>query len=106
MRRSILWSLALLALCASSAFGQAIKDPAEVMPARALGYVEVRHPGLLVKEIVGLFENSVLGNVPDSLFKMLQEMKAPPPRRGFEELGAFGLMLSPEVVKEAERLQG
>ena len=52
MRRSVLSTLALLALFVPAAFGQAIKDPAEVMPARALAYAEVRQPGVFLKEFV------------------------------------------------------
>jgi hypothetical protein len=106
MRPSLLASFALLLFCgAGPASAQGIKDPAEVMPARVLAYAELRQPGALVKEIAGLFENSALSNVPESLFKLLDEMKAPLPRRGLGELGAFGLLLSPEVVLEAQRLQ-
>jgi hypothetical protein len=102
----MLWSLALLALCVPPSLAQPIKDPAAVMPANVLVYGEVRQPGELVKEFVSLVENSMLSNVPESLFKMMEELKAPPPPRGFEELGGIGLLLSPEVVREAGRLQG
>src|SRR5262245_5417245 len=84
MRRSMLWSLTLLAFCVPPSLAQPIKDPATVMPANVLVYGEVRQPGELVKEFVSLFENSMFSNVPESLFKMMEEMKAPPPRHGFE----------------------
>src|SRR4026208_225991 len=106
MRPRLYASLALVLFCAAGpAPAQGIKDPAEVMPAKVMAYAELRQPGALVKEIVGLFENSALSNVPESLFKMLDDAKAPLPRRGLGELGAAGLMLSPEVVQEAQRLQ-
>jgi len=106
MRRSVLAMMALLALCVPTSFGQTIKDPAEVMPAGVLAYAEVRQPGVCFKEFVSLFENSYLADVPHSLFKLMEEMKVPPPPHGFRELGGVGLLLSPEIVKEAQRLQG
>lgn len=104
--RGLLLSFATLLLVCSPGSAQALKDPAEVMPANAIAYLEVRQPGALVKELVGLFENSALGNVPESLFKFLEELKVPPPPRGFRDLGATGLFLAPEIVREAGRLQG
>jgi hypothetical protein len=96
----------LLSCALPAVRAQAIKDPAQLMPARVLAYAELRQPGAFVKEVVSLFENSALGNVPESLFQFLEEMKSPPPPRGLGEVGGFGLLLAPEVVKEAQRLQG
>jgi hypothetical protein len=99
---AVLLSLAL----SGPAAAQQLKDPAEAMPARVLAYAELRQPGPFVKEFVGLFENSFLGNVPESVHRILADLKVPPPPRGLGELGAAGLFLSPEVVQEAQRLQG
>lgn len=83
-----------------------VKDPAELLPAGTLAYAEVRQPGRFAGEFAGLFEGSVLGDFPHSVAKRLEGSKGQFPRRGFGELGGFGLLLSPEMVKEARRLQG
>ena len=83
-----------------------VKRPAELLPASTLAYAEVRQPGRLAAEFAGLFAGSVVGDFPHSLAKFLEGSKGQFPRRGFEGLGAFGLLLSPEMIKEARRLQG
>lgn len=82
-------------------FAQQVKDPAELMPAKVLAYLEIRQPGPLAKEIASLFEGSVLGNVPDSLAKLRSgDGKVP------EELGIVGAIMSPELIRELGRIQG
>ncbi len=86
-----------------------LTDPAQLMPAKVLGYLELRQPGPLVKEIASLFEGSALGNVPDSWHKYIAKMaKGQPvgPMRGFNEVGVVGVIFSPEVVKEVSRIHG
>src|SRR5205823_11119433 len=73
-----------------------------------LAYAELRLPGPLVKEIASLFENTPLANVPDSLLK-LWGPKGPPPQTtatATRGMGAIGLLFSPEMLREAERVQG
>lgn len=102
MRKFLAATLVCLALV-PAARTQEVKDPAELMPAGTLAYAELRHPGQLVKEIASLFEGSAFGNVPDSLTKLFpKEM----PRHARQEMGAFGLVLAPEVIKEVSRIQG
>ena len=101
-------TVAVLSLSWAAPAPTSVKDPAELLPANTLAYAELRQPGKLVKEFADLFEGSVLANVPDSFARLL-----PPgqklPRRGHSEfaaLGGFGLILSPEVIKEMQRIQG
>lgn len=85
---------------------QEIKSPAELMPAKVAYYAEVRQPGALAKEIGRLVEGSALGNVPESLQKIRAKHEKSILNRRFEELGAAGLFLSPEVIKELQGVQG
>ncbi len=84
---------------------QPIKDPAALLPAETLAYAELRQPGMLLKEIADLFEDTALGNVPDSLVK-LWGPKGQPPRGDAGRMGAMGLLFSPEMIREAGRVQG
>jgi hypothetical protein len=86
---------------------QQVKSPAELFSAKTLGYAEIRHPGQLAKEIRSLFQGSVLANVPESLAKLRAKYDAHNSLyRLNETLGLCGLMLAPEVIAEAQRLQG
>src|SRR5262249_42960178 len=103
----VLTLVALLSLSLGSLrAAEPIKDPAELLPAGTLAYGELRQPGPLVKEFAGLFEDSALGNVPDSLARLWGKDGEAPSRRTMHEVGAIGLFLSPEIVHEAGRLQG
>src|SRR5262249_50678541 len=104
MRTRLLLAVVVLALPGTTpARADHIKDPAEVMPAETVAYVELRQPGQLVKEIASLFEGSALGNVPDSLTKLFERGERP---RGSEPLGATGLLFAPEVIRELQRIRG
>jgi hypothetical protein len=83
------------------------RNVAELLPADTLGFVELRQPGALLKEVANLFEGTAFGNIPDSLTKLWGK-DGPPPREraAMAPVGAFGLFLSPEMVKEVGRLQG
>jgi hypothetical protein len=86
---------------------QKIQSPAELFSAKTLAYGEIRQPGQLAKEVRGLFEGSVLGNVPTSLDKLRDKLtKAGVSPWELQPLGAFGLALAPEVTKEISRLKG
>jgi len=107
MRCRVLLLAALVALLGvSAAHAQQFKSPAELMPAKAVAYAEIRQPGQLAKEVASLFAGTVLSNLPDSL----AELRARHAKDGFgrrgEELGIIGMVLSPEVVKEVGRIKG
>jgi hypothetical protein len=80
---------------------QAIKDPAELMPAKVLAYAELRQPGSLVKEWAGLFEGSHLTRYSEYLAKMDD-----PGYEVRERWGLLSLLTAPETVNEVQRLQG
>jgi hypothetical protein len=104
MRTRLLLAAVVLALPGTTpARADHIKDPAELMPAKTVVYVELRQPGQLVKEIANLFEGTALGNVPDSLTKLFDRGDRP---RGSEPLGASGLLFAPEVIREVQRIRG
>jgi hypothetical protein len=105
MRLRVLLLASVLFVSISPVRGQQIKDPAEVLPAGTLGYVELRQPGPLAKEVAGLFKGSVLSNVPDSLAR-LRARPGANPMGGPQVAGMFGLLVSPEVIAELGRMQG
>src|SRR5262245_66681281 len=91
MRLHVLAPLALLCLFPVVASAEPIKDPAEVMPARTLAYLELRQFGQLYKEFASLFEGSYLGNMPDSLHKLYERhQKDLPPRSEERRVGKEG----------------
>jgi hypothetical protein len=85
---------------------QEIKSPADLMPAGALFYGEIRQPGPLVQEAAKLVEGSALANVPDSLQKLRGKYEKFLRYNRFEELAVAGMFFSPEVIKELGRVQG
>lgn len=105
MRKLLL--LAMVGLTGTQSLAaQEIKNPAELMPANALVYGEIRQIGALAQEIRRLVEDSALGNVPDSLLKIRSKYeKNLPPWRG-SEMAAVGMAFSSEVAKELQRVQG
>src|SRR5204863_479530 len=69
------WILAVASLgWPGLAAAQSIKTPAELMPADAATYIELRQPGQLVKELQGLLEGSVLSR-PAALAKLQETYK-------------------------------
>jgi len=81
------------------------KNPADVMPAKAIAYIELRNPGQLIKEVQSLVEGSVLGK-PDVLKKLQEKYAASALRRGPEAIQAASLILAPEIPAEIGRIQG
>jgi hypothetical protein len=82
------------------------KEPAELLPAQTLAYVEVRQPERLSREITGLLRGSALEDLPATMSKFRS-------RQGDREmyfygdgLNVYGLILSPEFLSEAGRLRG
>lgn len=107
MRRHVpLLSAVLFLCCDGPALAQEARHPAEWVPAKSLVYAELREPGMLARELAGLFEASALGNVPDSLAKIRAEEGRPRFRGDIEEAAAAGLLWSPEVVNELGRIRG
>src|SRR5438552_2665693 len=112
MRPRSFLTAALLCLFAATLAraDQPVKDPAELLPAETLAVAELRQPGALLKELASLFEGTLLGNVPDSLAKLwaAEEGGGRGPRRQAQPtmvMGGLGLFLSPEMIKEAGRVQ-
>jgi len=104
MRTRLLLAAVVFSLLGSAgARADHLKDPAEVLPAKTIVYGELRQPGQLVKEIGSLLEGSALENVPDSLTKLFGDRERP---RHTEGLGAAGLLFSPEVIRELQRMHG
>jgi hypothetical protein len=83
------------------------KDPAELMPAQTLAYLELRQPERISREVAALLKGSALENLPETLARL---RAARGDRAGFflDEifLGGMGMFLSPEIIAEAGRLQG
>jgi hypothetical protein len=104
--RSFRLAFALPLLWGAAALGQEITSPADVLPAGTLAYVELRQPGQLAKELAGLLEGSVLGNVPDSFAKIQGKFSAPRMRGGPAEIASAGVMAAPELVNEISRIRG
>jgi hypothetical protein len=93
-------------LWAGAAQAQQIQSPADLFPASALAYAEVRQPAQLAKEVGALFRGSSLGNLPGSLSRVGAKYEGAGAFALGQELKITGLMLSPEVVKEVGRLKG
>jgi hypothetical protein len=93
-------------LAAASARAQQPQTPAELFPAKILVYAEVRQPGELAREIASLFRGSLLTNVPDSLVKLHDKLGKEDPRGDLRGIGAMGLGLCPEVLREVGRIKG
>src|SRR5438105_12741854 len=98
--------LALPLLWGAFANAQDIKSPADVLPADTLAYVELRHPGQLVRELAGLLEGSVLGNLPDSFAKYQGKNLPGRMRSGPPEFVPVGVMAAPELANELGRIRG
>jgi hypothetical protein len=99
------WLLTCLLFAWPSLAAAQTKNPADIMPAKTIGYIELRQPGQLIKEIQGLFEGSVLSK-PDVLKKLQEKFPAASFRRGPEEVQAASLLLAPEIPAEIGRIQG
>src|SRR5947209_2364978 len=104
-RHAFLLATGVCVCLLGTARAESLKDPAAVLPARLVGYVEVRQPGALAREVASLFEGSMLGDVPDSLARFGAEA-GPEARRQAVGVGAVGLIFSPEVFRELGRLDG
>ena len=105
MRRHACLLTCLLIAWPGLAAAQTVKNPADVMPAKTVGYLELRQPGQLIKEVQSLLEGSVLSK-PDMLTKLQEKYKASSFQRGPEMVQAASLLLAPEIPAEIGRIQG
>ena len=89
------------------AHAQTIKDPAELFPAQVLVYAELRQPGALAENLVGLFEGSKLKDLQPDYVNRTVVGKNPHGISVVDERWRFlQLFLAPELVRESRRLQG
>src|ERR1700677_3686475 len=100
MRSKFVLPLILVLAGTHAVHAQFAKDPAALMPQKALAYAEIRNIGPLAKEFGALFEGSTLSNVPDSLEKIrskyMDKLDAPSGRVGGIAASAFGILFAPE----------
>jgi hypothetical protein len=82
------------------------KDPAELLPADTLAYLELREPGQIAKELSALIKGSDLENMATTLARFREKLPPGADYWRLQDLGVFGLFLSPEVLAEATRMQG
>jgi hypothetical protein len=104
--RLFLYAVTAALLAAAGAHGQQAQAPAELFPAKVLAYAEVRQPGQLAQEIASLFQGSLLADVPDSLARLHANLGQDHRRGDLRGLGAVGLALCPEVLREVGRIKG
>src|SRR5438105_1190232 len=106
MKSSLRLLIVMALWTATAAIGRSQqRDPADLLPAKTLAYVEVQQPQQLSKEIAGLIKGSALENMPRTMAKF----RADHPTPQFwmlQEVAMFSLFLSPETIAEAGRLQG
>src|SRR5262249_60802098 len=77
-------------------------DPAELLPAQTLAYVEVSNPAKLSQEVAALLRGSALENMPAAMARVRAKF---PDNNQFpfwvgQELGMLSMFLSPEMVSE------
>src|SRR4051794_35374768 len=97
---------AALVLALAGAAGAAARDPADLVPAQTLAWVEVRQPARLAQEMTALLKGSALEDMPAALARFRA-------RRGDKDqfwylanVGMFGVVFSPEMMREGARLEG
>ncbi len=104
--KSFLIGIFTATLCTSAATAQTSeKQPAELLPADTLAYVETHQIGDLAAEVGKLLEGSVLADVPNSLARLNAKYQNLS-RFQTDELQGVGLLFAPEVIKELERVRG
>jgi hypothetical protein len=104
--RLFLYAVPAALLWTGFTLAQQPASPADLFPARVLAYAELRQPGPLAQEIASLFHGSLLANVPDSLAKLQAKLGKDDFHGEHHRVGAVGLALSPEVIKEVGRIKG
>jgi len=107
MRRLPIFCAALaLGLLAGAAPAQ-VKEPADLLPAQTLAYVELRHPDKLARELSALLKGSCLDDLP--AFMARYRAKLPDEVRLYlfdDPVMTVGALLAPEMISEFGRLQG
>lgn len=80
------------------------KDVAELFPGTSIGFIEIRQPGLVAKQLAAFFKDSAFENALPLIDKMRES------RRGdyidTAEAGLLATFFGPEMLKEAERFEG
>ncbi|HMC65965.1 MAG TPA: DUF3352 domain-containing protein [Gemmataceae bacterium] len=81
-----------------------VKDPADLVPAGTLAYLELNQPGQTGKDLAVLLKGSALDDLPGVLAKFREKLGE---RDYFgSELSILGSFIGPEVLAEASRIQG
>src|SRR4051794_20758927 len=78
------------------------KDPAELFPAQTLGYLEVRQPDKLTRELAGLIKGSALEDLASVFAKARTERGDTPDDFYFGGMAfsGAGMLFSPEALAE------
>jgi hypothetical protein len=82
------------------------KDPAELLPANTLAYLELREPAQVSKEVASLIKGSALEDMPATMARYRERMGNNNQPWRLSEIGMWGIFFSPEMIAEASRLQG
>jgi hypothetical protein len=82
-----------------------VKDPAQLLPADTLAYLELREPAQVSKEVASLIKGSVLEDMPATMARYRERMGNNQPWR-LNEIGMYGIFFSPEMIAEGARIQG
>jgi hypothetical protein len=107
MKRHVPWLIGLALLLSLPGSGRSQgKDAAELLPAQTLVCVELRQPERLGRELSALTRGSLLDDLPAVLARARARVANDNFFWGFEIIGMFGLMLSPEMISEGSRFQG
>ncbi len=106
MRRCLGGLLLLLILCLCDPVqAQGTKDLSDLLPAETLACLELRHPERLSREVAALIKGSALENLPAVMARFRASTNGEM-RWQMEQVGVFGLFLSPEMISEAGRIGG
>src|SRR5438093_9170619 len=91
-------ALILMAALAAPARSE-IKDPAELVPATTLAYVELNQPGQTGKDLAVLLKGSALDDLPDVITKFRAKL-GDRDFFGGDEISIIGTFIGPEVLAE------
>jgi hypothetical protein len=85
------------------------RNPAELLPAETLAYLELHQPARLSREVAGLIRGSALEDMAQTMAKFRARLTDGDDfSRMFAgmEYGTFGLFVCPEMLSEAARMEG
>ncbi len=104
------WFIFLALASGAPAAAQEVKHPADVLPEDVLGYVELRQPGQIIKEVVSLTEGAMLRGAAEVLAKLREKHPTDAFRFGPDDLqiaaGMLGVFTAPELAAEIGRIEG